>query len=63
MMTIRRIFLTLAAALLALAVVTSVMAQGRMTCVAISDEFGAAIVGATVTLSAPGVTPKTTHHK
>jgi hypothetical protein len=60
MMTIRRIFPTLAAAILALVVITSAMAQGRMTLRGvISDEFGATIVGATVTLTAPGATPKT----
>ena len=59
-MTIRKFFPTLAAALLVLAVVTSVMAQGRQTLRGvISDESGATIVGATVTLTAPGATPKT----
>src|SRR5262245_26463147 len=59
-MTIRRIFPMIAAAILALAVVSNVFAQGRQTLRGvISDEFGAAIVGATVTLSTPGGTPKT----
>jgi len=60
MMTIRKIFPMIAAAFLALAVATNVMAQGRTSLRGvISDEFGAAIVGATVTLTAAGSTPKT----
>ena len=59
-MTIRKFFPTLAAALLVLAVVTAAMAQGRQTLRGvISDEFGATIVGATVTLTQAGATPKT----
>jgi len=60
MMTIRKFFPTLAAAFLVLAAVTSVMAQGRQTLRGvISDESGATIAGATVTLRQAGATPKT----
>jgi hypothetical protein len=60
MMTIRKFFPSLAAALLVLAVVTTAMAQSRQTLRGvISDEFGATIVGATVTLTQAGATPKT----
>lgn len=60
MMTIRKFFPSLAAALLVLAVVTTAMAQSRQTLRGvISDEFGATIVGATVTLTQAGGTPKT----
>jgi hypothetical protein len=60
MMTIRRFFPSMAAAFLLFAVVTVAMAQSRQTLRGvISDDFGAAIVGATVTLTAPGATPRT----
>lgn len=60
-MTIRKFFPLVTAAILALAVASSVLAQGRQNLRGvISDEFGAAIVGATVTLSVEGSTPKTT---
>lgn len=59
-MTIRKFFPLVTAAILALAVTANVMAQGRQNLRGvISDEFGAAIVGATVTLSVEGGTPKT----
>lgn len=60
MMTIRKFFPLLTAALLALAVTANVMAQGRQNLRGtITDEFGGTIVGATVTLSVAGGTPKT----
>lgn len=61
MMNIRKFFPVIAAAVLALAAVTNVLAQGRLTLHGvISDEFGASVVGATVTLTpAAGGTPKT----
>ncbi len=60
MMTMRKFFPMIAAAVLALAAVSSVVAQGRMSLRGvISDEFGAAIVGATVTLSGTTGAPKT----
>jgi carboxypeptidase family protein len=60
MMTIRKFFPLLTAAILALAVAANVMAQGRQNLRGvISDEFGATIVGATVTLAGGGGAPKT----
>jgi len=60
MMNMRKIFPTVAAALLALSVTANVFAQGRQTLRGvISDEFGATIVGATVTLTGAGGAPKT----
>src|SRR5262249_50497884 len=60
MMTIRKFFPIVAAAILALAVAANVMAHDRQTLRrVISDELGANIVGATVTLTPAGGTPKT----
>lgn len=59
-MNIRKFFPLVTAAILALAVASNVLAQGRQNLRGvISDEFGAAIVGATVTLSVEGGAPKT----
>lgn len=60
MMIKRKFFPFVAAAILALALFSTVMGQGRQTLRGvITDEFGATIVGATVTLTAAGATPKT----
>src|SRR5262249_21368930 len=59
MMTIRKFFPIVAAAILALAVAANVMAQGRQTLRGVvSDQFGANIVGATVPLTPAGGPPK-----
>ena len=60
MMMMRKFFPVVTAAILALAVTANVMAQTRQNLRGvITDEFGASIVGATVTLSVAGGTPKT----
>lgn len=60
MMTIRRFFPVVIAAILAFAVAANVMGQTRQNLRGvITDEFGGTIVGATVTLSVAGGTPKT----
>jgi Carboxypeptidase regulatory-like domain/TonB dependent receptor len=59
-MNIRKCFPSVALLILALALSTNVMAQGRASLRGlITDEFGAAIVGATVTLTDSAGKPKT----
>src|SRR5258707_681683 len=60
MMKIRRLLTCLASAVLMVAFSTASFAQGRASLRGqISDEFGASIVGATVTLTDPSAAKKT----
>jgi hypothetical protein len=59
-MNIRKLFAFFASVILAALLATAAFAQGRASLRGqVSDEFGASIVGATVTLTDPSGTPKT----